>query len=310
MSAVTAAAAATATATADESAAELILQHIARATSKAPARADDVRAALALPAAPFADAIALLKRRCQIATAEIQRAGDDAMWQAIWPTGVRVEHGCWTGSSHSGLFARNDTPRRFPAAPDPTRDPRPDLRTQPQRPPAQEPAMPPIDYPARRKSGELQDAVVAALDDVPRSRAIAGSDLAALLGVTPANLRCCASALVRKGLIGETVHPTGARPGHLYYDIDAEDEAAAAAPPEPACAPAAQAAPSWERLAGEAVAETDHPVRIGLWDDGSLTIIDGDDILQYPPAITARIARLLGVPADVQHPLTTHQPGA
>ncbi|HRQ57631.1 MAG TPA: hypothetical protein PLN31_09440, partial [Azoarcus taiwanensis] len=53
-----------------------------------------------------------------------------------------------------------------------------------------------------------------------------------------------------------------------------------------------------------AAREAADDVRVGLWDDGSLTIIDGDDILQYPPCVTARIARLLGVPSDVSHPLT------
>lgn len=58
-----------------------------------------------------------------------------------------------------------------------------------------------------------------------------------------------------------------------------------------------------------AAREATGAVRIGLWDDGSLTIIDGDDVLQYPPDVTARLARLLGVPSDTSHPLT-HDTGA
>ncbi len=111
-----------------EQTAERILQRIARATSKAPARADEVRCDLGLSPATFAAGLDHLQRHRQVATAEIQRAGDDALWLAIWPTGVFVEHGSWTGCSHSGLFNKDATPRRFPAAPDPTRDPRPDLR--------------------------------------------------------------------------------------------------------------------------------------------------------------------------------------
>jgi len=39
-------------------------------------------------------------------------------------------------------------------------------------------------------------------------------------------------------------------------------------------------------------------VSFALWDDGGLSIYDGDDLLQLPPADTARLARLLGVPGN------------
>ena len=43
-----------------------------------------------------------------------------------------------------------------------------------------------------------------------------------------------------------------------------------------------------------------NPARMSfaLWDDGGLSIYDGDDLLQLPPADTARLARLLGVPGN------------
>ena len=41
-----------------------------------------------------------------------------------------------------------------------------------------------------------------------------------------------------------------------------------------------------------------NPARISfaLWDDGGLSIYDGDELLQIAPADVARLARLLGVP--------------
>lgn len=39
-------------------------------------------------------------------------------------------------------------------------------------------------------------------------------------------------------------------------------------------------------------------INFALWDDGGLSIYDGDDLLQLPPADTARLARLLGVPGN------------
>ncbi|MCC4116378.1 hypothetical protein LLG90_13540 [Aromatoleum toluclasticum] len=39
-------------------------------------------------------------------------------------------------------------------------------------------------------------------------------------------------------------------------------------------------------------------VRLALWDDGTLVIADGDEILQYPADVTRRLALLLGVPCN------------
>lgn len=36
--------------------------------------------------------------------------------------------------------------------------------------------------------------------------------------------------------------------------------------------------------------------QFALWDDGGLSIYDGDELMQIPPADVARLARLLGVP--------------
>lgn len=41
---------------------------------------------------------------------------------------------------------------------------------------------------------------------------------------------------------------------------------------------------------------TRQKVQFALWDDGGVSIYDGDELLQLPPADVARLARLLGVP--------------
>lgn len=310
-----------------EQTAERILQRIARASSKAPARADEVRSDLGLNQATFAAGLDLLRSRRQITTAKIQRAGDDAMWQAIWPTGVRVEHGSWTGNSHSGLFDKDATPRRFPAAPDPTRDPRPDLRTRkPAAPAKEEPMQEAQSLP--RPRGKLQAAVIDALAGRTRDQAIAGPDLARQLRIGTENMRHCTRRLVNLGRIGFVQKTVGAWQVGTYYDITTDAVAQAPAAPEPTPAvrqPISEAeiqafadglepepepvwAPQAAVLAEEAAivarddaAEQAAPaaapqIDFALWADGRLDIVDGDELIQIPPRDVGRLALLLGVP--------------
>lgn len=85
-----------------------------------------------------------------------------------------------------------------------------------------------------------------------------------------------------------------------------------------ACADACADFPGWSSIAADLAAIADAfgdmepesptpapppqatPARVSfaLWDDGGLSIYDGDDLLQLPPADTARLARLLGVPGN------------
>lgn len=113
-------------------------------------------------------------------------------------------------------------------------------------------------------------------------------------------------------------------------DEDAEpaDQAIAEPSAEPIAAPCAKSCanacadfPGWSSIAADLAAIADaigdmepesptpapppqaKPARVSfaLWDDGGLSIYDGDDLLQLPPADTARLARLLGVPGSPLH---------
>lgn len=72
------------------------------------------------------------------------------------------------------------------------------------------------------------------------------------------------------------------------------------APPAPEAPAADRRAPHPLYRAGDIevteIAEQASDVRFALWDDGTLTITDGDDILQYGPDVPRRLALLLGVP--------------
>lgn len=86
-----------------------VLAQLAKATSREPGKAEAVRQALGVSEAEFMEALAQLERECRINTAHIRRKGDADLWLALWPTGLRLPSGGWTGNSHRGLFVR-ETP--------------------------------------------------------------------------------------------------------------------------------------------------------------------------------------------------------
>ncbi len=287
---------------------ERILAALGRATSQRPARAEAVRSSTDTDEATFAAAIEQLAAGRRLNCAWIQKAGDAAPWLAIWPTGLPAKNAAWTNGSHSALFVThrpNDlyqahAPRSTPpAAPEPS--PEPETRT--------------METP--RKKGQLQADFTQLL--AGRDHAVTLSAAAKQLGCSVESLRHAARALVQKGevesldLAGVTAYmlaAPAARTDPVAAGLDAVAEAVAAMEPEPAplpqplyhaddlrvteihavaaAAPAAPAVPD--------APQPEHVVRIALWDDGTLTIADGDDILQYGPDVTRRLALLLGVP--------------
>lgn len=137
--------------------------------------------------------------------------------------------------------------------------------------PAPEAAAAPLE-----PSGAFQQEVMRAMGEIGATQEgpVSSAELAEVLGTGIDNINQALRRLLNRGLVVRRLVLTEKRRNaYLYWPATAPREGA-------------------------------DDVRVGLWDDGSLTIIDGDDILQYPPAVTARIARLLGVPSDVCHPLT------
>ncbi|THF60936.1 winged helix-turn-helix domain-containing protein [Pseudothauera rhizosphaerae] len=310
-----------------------ILRHIERATSKAPARAADVGRALGIEPGTLDAALDRLQRHRAIATARIQRAGDDEMWLAIWPTGIHVETGSWTGNRHSALFPADVRPRRFPAAPDPQRDPRPDL-SKPAAPPdaapqvapaGQEGPVAPAHEPARpmaragsaagvssdpastqgttmtasasrRLPGQLSDHIRQIVAGLTADHGISAKSIGDMLGVTQATVSRTLARLVSAGDLATIQRPGRRGQVCCYYDPAAgagEPDAAHRIEPAPDADPATDLS-----LSGAAC--PDMTIRFALWDDGALDILDGAVLTQLPREAVARLALLLAGYAQQQ----------
>lgn len=216
-----------------------VLAVIAKASSQQPARALDVGRQIGAGQVALEGALRGLLATRQIATAQIQRRGDSAPWLAIWPTGVMLTNGAWTGTSHSGLFA-NPAPGRFPTAPVPSKDARPDLgrasRTKPTLASLPRPlvaAKPVVPKPmataqpvARRRATPLQDRIRARVKGHDMAHAVPLTDLAAHACCNLAAIRVAVAALVEKGELAYLVTGGGNRRKALAYDAHAQEQAA------------------------------------------------------------------------------------
>jgi hypothetical protein len=290
--------------------AERVLQHLAGHTSKKPAREGDLLALVGGAEADFWAAIEALRSGGAINTAHIQRAGDPAPWLALWPTGLPVQHRSWKDLNALGCFAVQhiETPRRFPQSPAARRDLE-ETRTMPKnkRP--------------RSSAEDRRNRIAELVQGRPIGQGFTVAEVAEQLDLTYQGVGYLLESMlclrVAKGRV------PGERADRLY------DPAAsmAAVVPERAPAPqqAAPAAPGDEagpRIAQELAAIADAigdmepepapciaeaaaqvaqvaatPARIefALWDDGRVSIYDGDTLLMLHAADTVRLARLLGV---------------
>ena len=312
---------------------ERILAALGRATSQRPARAEAVRSSTDTDEATFAAAIEQLAAGRRLNCAWIQKAGDAAPWLAIWPTGLPAKNAAWTNGSHSALFVThrpNDlyqahAPRSTPpAAPEPS--PEPETRTmETPRKKGQLQAdftqlLAGRDHAVTLSAAAKQlGCSVESLRHAARALVQKGEvESLDLAGVTAYMLAAPAARTdpVAAGLdaVAEAVAAMepggGGGGGGVFAGAAGGADAAPAREPEPAplpqplyhaddlrvteihavaaAAPAAPAVPD--------APQPEHVVRIALWDDGTLTIADGDDILQYGPDVTRRLALLLGVP--------------
>lgn len=303
-----------------------ILAIIAKNDSKRPANANDVLAQVGGRETDFWAAYAQLTHSRAIATAHIQRpAVDSAPWLAIWPTGIQCDAGAWSSDTHSALFSRTRSVPRFPAVPDPTRDPRPDLgratkpRSATKPAPAKETKMT-----KKSVSEERRRQTLVMLTGRTRDNAIRIDRVALSLGVTPQGAANIVDALADRGM-ARFVVGTGRDRHIVAYDSRTDTMSAPPVPekieqitaeelpdtdlsgwePEPDVLP--PTSPAADHVGGievhEQVASDDGSaaspeVRIGLWDDGSLTFIDGDEVIQFDASVVERLALLLGVPRD------------
>lgn len=302
--------------------AERVLQHLAGHTSKKPAREGDLLALVGGPEADFWAAIEALRSGGAINTAHIQRAGDPAPWLALWPTGLPVQHRSWKDLNARGAFAVHhiETPRRFPQSPAARRH-------------LEETRMPKSNR-ARSSVEDRRNRIAELVHGRPLGQGITVAEVAEQLELTTQGVRNLLESMlgglrVAKGRVpGERADrlydPTASVAAIVPERAPAPQQAAPSAPEvcpaqplepiEPAdistiadflsAAAAAigdmepEPAPCIAEAAAQ-VAQVAAPaarIEFALWDDGRVSIYDGDTLLMLQAADTVRLARLLGVP--------------
>lgn len=291
--------------------AERVLQHLAGHTSKKPAREGDLLALVGGPEADFWAAIEALRSGGAINTAHIQRAGDAAPWLALWPTGLPVQHRSWKDLNAIGCFAVQhiETPRRFPQSPAARRH-------------LEETRMP-KNKRTRSSAEDRRNRIAELVQGRPIGQGITVAEVAEQLELTTQGVRN-----LLESMLGGLRVAKGRVPGERADRLYDPTASVAAIVPERAPAPQ-QAAPSapvdeaGPRIAQELAAIADaigdmepEPapciaeaaaqvaqvaapaarIEFALWDDGRVSIYDGDTLLMLQAADTVRLARLLGVP--------------
>lgn len=281
---------------------------IASNDSKRPARAPDLAAQVGGDEAAFWKALEQMKRDARINTALIKRGQDPEPWLAIWPTCLPPRNDTWKDLNARGHFAihpSHTTPPRFPQAADPERDPRPDLRRITH---AKEPAMKkatPTSH-TRIEADRNRQQIADLVRGKPMSEGMTVKDIANALGLSTAATSYLIDTMKTDVLV------RGRRQGEradVVYDPRVVDEAAIGADADAVAAAEAASesgidvrrdvcrsnASTIRKLAGPQKRGSRF-IEFSLWDDGRLSIYDGDDLVQLTGADTARLARLLGVP--------------
>jgi len=298
-------------ATAELALPDRILAAVARSDSRRPARAADVAVVIGGAEAAFWAALERLIGERRINTAHVQKQGDRAPWLAIWPTGLTARSAAWTSDSHGALFVKPRPDDLFLAY-------APRVAATPGNKSA--PVQEPKEMENHRKKGQLKTQFVALVAGLGPDRAITLAAAAQKLGCSVESLRHTARTLAEKGEVGETTLESSGRDVHAYHAATpspavpepvapkapvlaaAEQGAVALAQPEPRPAPV-EPPPQPLYRAGDIRVTEIHPdeaaqIEFALWDDGRLTIAEGDEILLLPAEATKRLALLLGVPGS------------
>lgn len=295
--------------------ADRIVGAIARATSQQPANAADVLALVGGEETAYWAALESLIAARRVCSAHIHRpAVDPAPWLAIYPAAGAPRRDSLHAINARGGFRLAppaSTVPRFPRRPDPTRDPRTDLRTatdMPTAPATQE--TPPVtteaSCPARSTAAAAQrrSTIVNMVAGLPLDRGLPLKTIAQRIGLSVAGVE-----YLLRTLIADKTCAKG-KPGgkglFVVYDPNAEAPGAGPTTVAPDCGVIDEGEPSAltgldfepepESQAPEVSSPAAPEIRFGLWDDGSLTVIDGDDVIKLDANAVRRLALLLGVP--------------
>lgn len=298
---------------------ERILAQLAGHDSKRPARADDVAALVGGDEPAYWAAIEHLKGTSQINCAHIKRSADPEPWLAIWPTGARARMDSWHELNARGHFSptRTFTAQRLP-------------QSIAARRAAQEIEMKQSPTATQQRRQKIADLVAGR----PLAEGLPLKAIAAELDIGVEGVRHLIKSMLggQRVALGKlpkdhghrAYDPSAASPAADHSGVSAEmadppadhfRDATKMVEPPAAEAPAARVTPADPVCAGlRAIADAfgdmepedptpapppqANPARVSfaLWDDGGLSIYDGDELIQLPPADVARLARLLGVP--------------
>ncbi|WP_287365193.1 hypothetical protein [Thauera sp.] len=278
---------------------------IASNDSKRPARAPDLVAQVGGDEAAFWKALEQMKRDARINTALIKRGQDPEPWLAIWPTCLPPRNDTWKDLNSRGHFAihpSHTTPPRFPQAADPERDPRPDLRriTHPKEPAMKATPASHTRIEADRNRQQIADLV----RGKPMSEGMTVKDIANALGLSTAatsylidTSKTDSVARGRKeGQRADVVYDPRVDAAATEGDAGAAEEAITSSDSSDLITTLHCRKGKFMKVTSPVRPSKANRIEFSLWDDGRLSIHDGDDLVQLTGADTARLARLLGVP--------------
>lgn len=297
--------------------ADRIVGAIASATSKQPANAADVLALVGGEESAYWAALESLIAARRVCSAHIHRpAVDPAPWLAIYPAAGAPRRDSLHAINARGGF-RLAPPAsavpRFPRRPDPTRDPRPDLRTATTTPTdSATKETPPVtteaSCPARSTTttaDQRRSAIAKMVAGLPLDRGLPLKIIAQRIGLSVAGVEYLLRTLIADQTCAKG--KAGGKGLFVVYDPKAEAASASAVSDDGAIDEGDQHAivgidfePEPESQAPDVSSPAAPEIRFGLWDDGSLTIIDGDDVIQLETRAVRRLALLLGVSGEAR----------
>lgn len=309
---------------------ERILAQLAGHDSKRPARADDIAALIGGEEPAYWAAVEHLKATSQINCAHIKGPRDPEPWLAIWPTGIPARMDTWHDLNARGHFNthRPFTQQRMPqtlaarrAAQEIEMKQSPQATVQRRDKIAALVAGRPLadGLPLKALAAELDIGVEGvrhliktmlggqrvALGKLPKEHGHRAYDPSAedsaaehTGAAADKGSKYCTGKDLADHLLGRT---------KMVEPPAAETATPAVTPVDPVCAGLAAIADALGDMepaddidltaaADQVSATAPAKVQYALWDDGGLSIYDGDELLQLPPADVVRLARLLGVP--------------
>lgn len=278
-----------------------LLEAIRKADSAHPVTLDKaaIAAEIALEAATAAAERLYQQRRIN----RCERSAGGHTVTLIWPTGAVKPLGAYTGASHGALFVKTTpAPQALHAAHAPKVQPVPAPRVEKNEgivmPEKSSEAAAPAGN-ARRSTADVCEIVDGLISGRPMSKPVGQREIAEALGYrsvggVPNLMKRILGYQGMGEYIGKIKHGICT----YYYDTQAQEDTPATAPS--AAAQHARTAEAFAQPPAQAPrspVDPDDACSFALWDDGRLSIYNGQEHIEVQPAQVKKLALLLGVPA-------------